>query len=166
VYTNIPINLVPRACPPDFLICILKNRAGKPWEWGPKKISSLCLFVLYLYYIICMCALCNLVINIIVTWLPSIFSLFVILGIVSVVNIIKTSYMYQARSKIENPWMSLNLKTKMQGLEWLGICKEVLESYWILLALVYGYFPDTYIKRTFCWIDFACSYLTKLFETH
>jgi hypothetical protein len=37
-------------------------------------------------------------------------------------------------------WMSLNLKTKIQGLECLGICKEVLESPWILLALVYGYF--------------------------
>ena len=37
-------------------------------------------------------------------------------------------------------WMSLNLKTKIQGLECPWICKEVLECPWILLALVFGYF--------------------------
>jgi hypothetical protein len=42
--------------------------------------------------------------------------------------------------KLESPWMSLNLKTKIQGLECPGICKEVLESPGFLLALVYGYF--------------------------
>ena len=36
--------------------------------------------------------------------------------------------------------MSLNLKTKIQGLECPWICKEVLECPWILLALVFGYF--------------------------
>jgi hypothetical protein len=48
--------------------------------------------------------------------------------------------------------MSLNLKTKIQGLECPGICKEVLESPGILLALVYGYFLKLFeIKnRTFC----------------
>jgi hypothetical protein len=37
-------------------------------------------------------------------------------------------------------WMSLNLKTKIQGLECPWICKEVLESPLIFLALVFGYF--------------------------
>jgi hypothetical protein len=45
------------------------------------------------------------------------------------------------RPKLESPRMSLNLKTKIQGLDQCpGIYKEVLESPWILLALVYGYF--------------------------
>jgi hypothetical protein len=47
---------------------------------------------------------------------------------------------YRVRTKLESPWMSLNLKTKIQGLECPWICKEVLECPWILLALVFGYF--------------------------
>jgi hypothetical protein len=46
----------------------------------------------------------------------------------------------RVRTKLESPWMSLNLKTKIQGLECPWICKEVLECPWILLALVFGYF--------------------------
>ena len=48
--------------------------------------------------------------------------------------------LYRVRTKLECPWMSLNLKTKIQGLECPWICKEVLECPWILLALVFGYF--------------------------
>jgi hypothetical protein len=46
----------------------------------------------------------------------------------------------RVRTKLESPWMSLNLKTKIQGLECPWICKQVLECPWILLALVFGYF--------------------------
>jgi hypothetical protein len=46
----------------------------------------------------------------------------------------------RVRTKLESPWMSLNLKTKIQGLECPWICKEVLESSYIFLALVFGYF--------------------------
>jgi hypothetical protein len=68
----------------------------------------------------------------------------------------------RVRTKLERPWMSLNLKTKIQGLECPWICKEVLECPWILLALVFGYFLKFvwHSRRTFCWTDFACSYLT------
>jgi hypothetical protein len=66
------------------------------------------------------------------------------------------------------PWMPLNLKTKIQGLECPWICKGVLWkslhfscfSFWIFSEIVWQ------SKQTFCWIDFACSYLTKLFEIH
>jgi hypothetical protein len=47
---------------------------------------------------------------------------------------------FRVRTKLESPWMSLNLKTKIQGLECPWICKEVFECPWILLALVFGYF--------------------------
>jgi hypothetical protein len=47
---------------------------------------------------------------------------------------------HRVRTKLESPWMSLNLETKIQGLECPWICKEVLECPWILLALVFGYF--------------------------
>jgi hypothetical protein len=46
----------------------------------------------------------------------------------------------RVRTKLESPWMSLNLKTKIQGLECPWICKHVLQCPWILLALVFGYF--------------------------
>jgi hypothetical protein len=65
----------------------------------------------------------------------------------------------KVRTKLaESPWMSLNLRTKIQGLECPWICKEVLECPWILLALVFGYFLKLFDFET----DFACSYLTSL----
>jgi hypothetical protein len=53
---------------------------------------------------------------------------------------IQCIWFVRVRTKLESPWMSLNLKTKIQSLECPWICKEVLECPWILLALVFGYF--------------------------
>jgi hypothetical protein len=55
-------------------------------------------------------------------------------------NLCTVTVIDRVRTKLESPWMSLNLKTKIQGLECPWICKEVLECPWILLALVFGYF--------------------------
>ena len=57
------------------------------------------------------------------------------------------------RTKLENPWKSLNLKTTIQGLESPWIYKEVLESPWILLTLV---FCDIFYNFNSFFVTFYC----------
>ena len=73
----------------------------------------------------------------------------------------QSSWILQGSYKTWKSLKVLEFENKIQGLECPGICKEVLESPWILLALLYGYFLKLFDiqKRTFCWIDFTWSYI-------
>jgi hypothetical protein len=66
----------------------------------------------------------------------------------------------RVRTKLESPWI---WKEKFKALSVLEFVKKVLVSPWIFLALIsFWIFSEIvwHSKRTLCWIDFACMFIS------